>query len=202
MPVCEPIRWRNIPPTSITTRYHHRERMNLHHRCLERYHGKTQNREKIEHCVSSANRGTDRENQCNSGTIPVSIRQLSAGRLERIPTNGRIRVQQWVSRKHQTHTIFRKVRNQPQISDDWTPDERRNQTTGGDELLAQSVTIRNDPNRTMAKRLLRCAKKARSESMIRRYGLVVAKKYRNHKTMQEVGLQENWTVHNLGKDRI
>jgi len=34
-----------------------------------------------------------------------------------------------------------------------------------------------------------------------RYGLVIAKEHTHLKAMQEVGLQENWTIENLGKHR-
>ena len=31
--------------------------------------------------------------------------------------------------------------------------------------------------------------------------MVIAKEYTHHMAMQEIGLQENWTIQDLGKDR-
>jgi len=168
---------------------------------MERNNKTTRNKTKIEYGISPSNRRTNGTNEFHFGTIPPSIRQLSTRQLEGAPTNGGIRIQQWISRKHLTYTLLCKLRSQPRISDHRAPNARKKHATSRHESITRYPTSGNDGRATKTEGILRCRKTTRSEFTIRRYGLAIVKKYTNDKAMQETGLQENRTLQNLGKDR-
>jgi len=124
-----------IPTTRTTVRHHHRSRPDIHIGPMERNHEEVGNRKKAEPTLLPPNRRTNGTDQFHFGTIPPSLRQLSAGRLEGAPTNGRIRLQQWIYGKHQAQAILRELWNEPRISGHRTPDPRKNDVRGRYELI-------------------------------------------------------------------
>ena len=73
--------------------YHYRQRKLVHLRTMETNYGKIRNWKKTEYSILPVKRRSNRENQCNTGTISVGIHQLSAGQLERPPTVSWARIQ-------------------------------------------------------------------------------------------------------------
>jgi len=90
----------NISITWAAERYHDGSRIHIHFRFMERNTKTTRDRTKIEYGISPSNGRTNGTNEFHFGTIPPSIRELSTRQLEGAPTNGGIRIQQWISRKH------------------------------------------------------------------------------------------------------
>src|SRR5712691_10090286 len=190
----------NISTTRTSERHYYRQGVNIYLRPMERNNQTIGNRKEAKHGFPPANGRTNGTDQLHFGTIPPSIRQLSARQLEGVPTDGRIRIQQRLSRKHSTHTIFRKLRNQPRTSGHRTPDARKKHDTGRYESITRNPAGGNDSGAITTQGLLRCTAETRSEFTIRRYGLVTTEKYTDHTTLQKIGLQENGTIQNLGKD--
>ena len=169
---------------------------------MERNDKAAWNRTKDEHGISPSNGWTNGTDQFHFGTIPPSIRQLSTRQLEGAPTDRRICLQQWISSKDQTHTLLCKLRSQPRILNHrGTPNARKNHATRRHESITRYLASGNDESATQTQGILRRGKKARSESTIRRYGLVITKKNTDEKAMKETRVQENRTFQNLGNNR-
>jgi len=120
-----PFHERDRQATQITTHYDPGQGDTIHLGTMEGNYGESRNRTKTQHGFPSTNRRTDRTDRCHIGTIPTSIPQLSTGRLVRVPTTRRIRVQQRISGHHQDHPFLCKLRNQTRIRDDRSSDPRK-----------------------------------------------------------------------------
>jgi len=191
---------RDSPATLTATRYYNPQRDTIYLRPLEGNYGEIRNRTKTQYSFPSTNRRADRTDQCHIGTISKSIHQLSTRRLVWLPITCRICVQQQISGDHQKHTLLCKLRNQSRIRDDLSSDSRNaNETRRNDSVTC--VFKEQDGGRTITrKRIPRFPQKTRSKSTVRGYGVVVAIQHQDHKTIEKVGLQENGTIQNLGKD--
>ena len=126
----------NIQAAWATARHYHGSRIDIHIGLIEGDYEETRNRKKAEHGLPPTNRRPNRTDEFHLGAIPPRLRQLLAGRLERAPAYDRIRLQQWISRKHQAHTFLRKLRNEPRISGHRAPDLRKNDITRTYESIA------------------------------------------------------------------
>ena len=117
-----------------------------------------------------------------------------------LPTIGRICIKQRISGEHQKHSLLCELRNQPRIRDVGSSDLRKADQTGSNDSVTCVINERDGSRKITTQRILPTTQQTRSEPTIRRYCVVVAKQFQDHKTIKATGLHAKRTIQNLAKD--